>query len=215
MNVVVIGGAGYIGSVVVDRLRAQGHTVTIADNLVRGNAWAVPEQGRFVSGDLVDPDFLPRVLAAGCEAVVHCGGLGLARESVREPLRYFRTNLTGTLNLLQAMENAGVRRLVYLSSAAVYGDAGSEPVIESAPLRPLTPYATSVAGAEDLIRCQVDASGLSAVVLRAFNVAGAAGRLGEWHHPETHLVPMALHVAAGLQDRLTIHGVDHPTPDGT
>jgi UDP-glucose 4-epimerase len=97
----------------------------------------------------------------------------------------------------------------------VYGDTGGRRVAEDAPLRPLTPYATSTAGAEDLVRCQAAASGLGAVVLRVFNAAGAAGRLGEWHHPEAHLVPLALHTAAGLRARVTVHGVDHPTPDGT
>lgn len=215
MEVVVTGGAGYIGSFVVERLLAQGHGVTVADNLSRGNAWAVSEGARFVPADLLESESLERVLGGECEAVLHCAGLALARESVREPLRYFRTNLTGTLNLLEAMQRAGVRRLVHFSSAAIYGDAGTEAVTEDAPLRPLTPYATSVAAAEDLVRCQARASGLGAVVLRVFNTAGAAGRLGEWHHPEAHLVPLALHVAAGLRAMLTIYGVDHPTPDGT
>ena len=215
MNIVVLGGAGYIGSFVVERLLAQGHQVTVADNLSRGNAWAVPEGGRFVPVDLLDPPSLERVLGGGCEAVVHCAGLALVRESVREPLRYFRVNLNGTLNLLDGMQRAGVRRLVYLSSAAVYGDTGGRRVAEDTPLRPLTPYATSTAGAEDLVRWQAAASSLGVVVLRVFNAAGAGGRLGEWHHPEAHLIPLALHTAAGLRSRITVHGVDHPTPDGT
>lgn len=215
MHVVVVGGAGYVGSFVVEQLLGQGHEVTVADDLSRGNAWALPDGGRFVPADLLDGDSLDRVVRRGCEALVHCAGLALARESAREPLRYFRTNLAGTLNLLESMRRADVRRIVHLSSAAVYGDAGTEPVPETASLRPLSPYGASKGAAEELVRAEAEASGLGALSLRVFNVAGASGRLGEWHHPEGHLIPLALQVAAGIRPCITVHGTDRPTFDGT
>jgi UDP-glucose 4-epimerase len=215
MKALVVGGAGFLGSVVVHQLCHAGHDVTVCDNLSTGNAWAVPSQARFIPSDISDPRSLDVVMRGGYDAVVHLAGLSPVRASVREPLLYLRTILSGSLELLASMRDHGVRRLVYVSSAAVYGDPGRRPVSESMPLAPATPYAFSVAAVEQAILYETLASGLSAVTLRLFNVAGASGPLGEWHHPETHLIPAALHVAAGVRDSVTVHGTDHDTPDGT
>ena len=215
MKILVVGGAGFLGSVVVDHLCRAGHDVTVADNLFTGNAWAVPAEARFVPSDIADGRSLDLVMRGGYDAVAHLAGLSQPRTSVGEPLRYLRTNLGGSLELLTSMREHGVRRLVFGSSATVYGDPGPGPVPESAPLAPATPYAFAVAAVEQAIAYEAAASGLSAVSLRLFNVTGACGPLGEWHHPETHLIPAALQVAAGVRDRVSIYGTDHGTPDGT
>jgi len=215
MNVLVVGGAGFLGSVVVDQLCQAGHDVTVADNLFTGNAWAVPAEARFVPGDISDARSLDIVMRGGHDAVVHLAGLAQPRISVREPLRYLRTNLGGSLELLASMRDHGVGRLVFASSATVYGDPGRRPVPESAPLAPASPYAFSAAAVEQAVLYESVASRLSAVTLRLFNVAGACGSLGEWHHPETHLIPAALQVAAGVRDSVPVYGTDHDTVDGT
>jgi UDP-glucose 4-epimerase len=215
MKVLVVGGAGFLGSVVVHQLCRAGHDVTVCDNLSTGNAWAVPPEARFVPSEMADHRSLELVMRGGYDAVAHLAGLSQARASIREPLRYLRVNLTGSLELLAAMREQGVRRLLFASSATVYGDAGPHPVQESAPLAPASPYAFSVAAVEQAILYESLASGLSAVTLRLFNVAGACGPLGEWHHPETHLIPSALQVAAGVRDSVPLYGSDHSTLDGT
>ena len=215
MKVLVVGGAGFLGSVVVHQLCQAGHDVTVCDNLSTGNAWAVPGEARFVPNDIADRRSLELVMGGGHDAVVHLAGLSHSRTSIREPLRYLRTNLSGSLDLLACMREQGVRRLVFVSSGAVYGDSGALPVAESAPLAPATPYAFSMAAVEQAVVFEALASSLSAVTLRLFNVAGACGSLGEWHHPETHLIPAALQVAAGVRDSIPVYGVDHDTPDGT
>lgn len=215
MNVLVVGGAGFLGSVVVDQLCRAGYDVTVCDNLSTGNAWAVPNEARFVPSDIADPRSLDAVMGGGFDAVVHMAGLTQARASVREPLRYLRTNLTGSLEVLALMRGQGVRRLVFVSSASVYGDPGPLPVPEFMLLAPATPYAFSLAAVEQAILFEALASNLSAVTLRLFNVAGACGSLGEWHHPETHLIPTSLQVASGVRDSVPLYGTDHDTPDGT
>jgi len=215
VKVLVVGGAGFLGSVVVHQLCEAGHEVTVGDNLFTGNAWAVPAEARFVPSDISDASSLDLVMRGGYDAVAHLAGLSQARASVREPLRFLRTNLGGSLELLASMREHGVRRLVFASSATVYGDPGPGPVPESAPRAPASPYAFSVAAVEQAIAYESAASGLSAVILRLFNVAGSSGPLGEWHHPETHLIPAALQVAAGVRDSVVVYGTDHDTPDGT
>ena len=215
MRVLVVGGAGFLGSVLVHQLCEAGHEVTVCDNLSSGNAWAVPSVARFVPSDIADAQSLDLIMRGGYDAVAHLAGLSQARASVREPLRFLRINLSGSLDLLASMREHGVRRLVFASSAAVYGDAGQLPVPESARLAPATPYAFAVTAVEQAITYEALASNLSAVSLRLFNVAGATGALGEWHHPETHLIPTALQVAAGVRDSVSVHGTDHDTPDGT
>ena len=215
MKVLVVGGAGFLGSVVVQQLCDAGHDVTVCDNLSTGNAWAVPAKARFVPVDIADLRHLELVLRDGHDAVFHLAGLSLAGVSVREPIRYLKTNVGGSLDLLSCMREFGVRRIVFSSTAAVYGNPGRLPVSESAPLAPATPYAYSAAAAEQALMYEARASNLAAVTLRLFNVAGACGTLGEWHHPETHLIPAALQVAAGIGSTVPVNGVHHDTPDGT
>lgn len=215
MRLLVVGGAGYIGSVVAAHLVEAGHELTICDDLSTGNAWAVSPSARFVPAELSDRQSMDRVVADGYDAVLHLAGLSLAGASVRDPLRYLRSNLVGSLNLLEAMRAHGVRRLVYSSSAAVYGLAGYAPVEESAPLRPTSPYGAWKVAMEQAVGFEAAARSMGAVGLRCFSVAGARGALGEWHHPETHLVPLVLQVAAGVRPAVHLFGTDYATPDGT
>lgn len=215
MRVLVLGGAGYIGSVVAAHLERAGHEITVADNLSTGNAWALSPAVRFVPVDVTDRAGLDQVIRNGYDAVLHFAGLSLAGASVRDPLGYLRANTSGAFNLLEAMRAHGIRRLVYSSTAAVYGDPGPDPVDESAPTRPTTPYGASKLAAEQAICFETEARGIGAVILRPFNVAGSHGALGEWHHPETHLIPLALQAAAGVRPVIPILGTDFPTPDGT
>lgn len=215
MRLLVTGGAGYIGSVVASQLLEKGHEVAILDNLSTGHQSAVPEGARFVEGDLLDLEQTSNVLAEGFDGVLHFAALALVGESVASPERYFRVNVCGTLNLLDAMRAADVPRLVFSSTCAVYGEPEEIPITESAPTHPTNPYGASKLAADQLITSEVTAYGLSAVSLRYFNVAGASGRLGEHHNPETHIVPIVLQVAAGKRNSVEIHGIDYPTPDGT
>jgi UDP-glucose 4-epimerase len=215
VKLLVVGGAGFLGSVVVEQLCEAGHDVTVCDNLSTGNAWAVPAEARFVPVDIADSSHLQLVMRDGYDAVAHLAGLSLSGASLHDPLRYLKTNIGGTLDLLASMRENGVRRLVFSSTAAVYGDPGPLPVKESAPPAPATPYAYSAAAVEQAIMYEAMASNLAAVTLRLFNVAGACGALGEWHHPETHLIPAALQVAAGIGSTVPVNGVHYGTPDGT
>jgi UDP-glucose 4-epimerase len=212
----VVGGAGYIGSVVAQHLVAAGHAVVVADDLSKGHEWAVPDGAELRRVDVLDQPALDAALAAGgFDAVLHFAALSLVGESVAQPVRYFRTNLGGTLNLLDAMRAAGVRRLVFSSTAATYGEPESVPIAESAPTRPTNPYGASKVAVDAAIGFEAAASGLGAVSLRYFNVAGASGRLGELHDPETHLIPNVLKVALGEAESVSIFGTDYPTADGT
>ncbi|MDI3339469.1 MAG: UDP-glucose 4-epimerase GalE [Sphaerobacter sp.] len=215
MDLLVIGGAGYIGSVVAGQLLAAGHRVTVYDNLVNGHRAAVPDGAAFVHGDVLDLDTLIRVLRRGFDGVLHFAALSLVGESVAEPARYFRTNVGGTVNVIEAMRATGTPRLVFSSTAAVYGVPDEVPIPETAPLRPISPYGASKLATDTLIGYAAAAHGIAAVSLRYFNVAGAWGGLGEDHRPETHLIPLALQVALGQRPHLAIFGSDYPTPDGT
>jgi len=222
MRVLVTGGAGYIGSVVAAQLLRDGHEVTVYDNLYKGHQGAVPAGARFVQGDLFDSDLLARTLRGEVhhgdgpiDAVMHFAALSLVGESVAEPALYFRNNVAGTLNLLDAMRGAGVARLIFSSTAAVYGQPVSTPIYEDAELRPINPYGESKLMVETLLRRYDEAYGLRAVALRYFNAAGAAGPLGEDHHPETHLIPNVLAVALGHAEAVRVFGTDYPTADGT
>ena len=215
MKALVTGGAGYIGSVVARHLIDAGHQVTVADNLSKGHRWAVPEGAELRVVDMLDLPALTAVVAEGFDAVLHFAALSLVGESVAEPVRYFRTNVGGSLNLLDAMRAAGVRRLVFSSTAAVYGEPETIPITESAPARPTNPYGASKIAVDGAIGYQATATGLGAVSLRYFNVAGASGRQGEDHDPETHLIPSVLKVALGQKESVGIFGTDYPTPDGT
>jgi UDP-glucose 4-epimerase len=215
MRLLVFGGAGYIGSVVAARLLEAGHEVVVADNLSRGHGDAVPDGAALVQVDLDDEPGLAELLAGGFDGVLHFAALSIVPESVAEPARYFRTNVGGSVNLLDAMRRAGVPRLVFSSTAAVYGEPETVPITEQAVPRPTNPYGASKLAVDHAIRFQCAATGLGATSLRYFNVAGAHGRHRERHEPETHLIPLVLEAASGRRDEVKIFGIDYPTPDGT
>lgn len=217
MNLLVVGGAGYVGSVVAARLLEAGHAVTVADSLLTGHRDAVPPEARFVAADLNDQAAVGDLLGAGFDAVLHFAALSIVPESVAQPVRYYRANVGGTLNLLDGMRAAGVTRLVFSSTASVYGEPDEIPIAEDAPTRPTNPYGASKLAADHAIGFECATGGLGAVSLRYFNVAGAYGLYGERHDPETHLVPLLLEAALrdGGADPVRIYGRDYPTPDGT
>jgi UDP-glucose 4-epimerase len=214
MRLLVTGGAGYIGSIVAQRLLARGDDVTVLDSLYRGHRAAVPEGAAFVEADLLDPAALPAALA-GIDAVVHFAALSLVAESVEHPERYWRGNVVGALNLLDAMRASGVRRLVFSSTAATYGEPAVDLITEDTPNAPVNAYGNSKLTIDRMLADEARAHGLAAVSLRYFNVAGASGRLGEDHSPETHLIPLVLQAAAGKRESVAIFGTDYPTPDGS
>jgi UDP-glucose 4-epimerase len=215
MRLLVTGGAGYIGSIVARQLVARGDEVTVLDSLYKGHRAAVPEGAAFVQADLLDPEALAAALAEGFDGVMHFAALSLVAESVEFPERYYRANVVGTLNLLDAMRAAGVPRLVFSSTAATYGEPDVELIDEDTPNRPVNAYGNSKLAVDRMLADEARAHGLAAVSLRYFNVAGASGPLGEDHSPETHLVPLVLQAAAGKRESVAIFGTDYPTPDGT
>ncbi|QIN83454.1 UDP-glucose 4-epimerase GalE [Rubrobacter tropicus] len=215
MKLLVTGGAGYVGSVVASQLVEAGHETVVLDDLSKGHANAVPEGALLVEGSLLDEGFLRETLSGGFDGVLHFAALSLVAESVEQPERYYRNNVVGTLNLLEAMVETGVRRLVFSSTAAVYGEPEEVPIPETAPTRPTNPYGSSKLAVDGLIRDVARARGLCATSLRYFNVAGASGRFGEDHEPETHLIPIVLQAAAGTRESVKIFGTDYPTRDGT
>jgi UDP-glucose 4-epimerase len=216
VKLLVTGGAGYIGSIVARQLLAGGHEVTVLDNLERGHRQAIPEGAQLVVADLLDRDAVDATLRdGGFDAAVHFAALALVAESVSHPERYYRTNVGGTLNLLEAMVAAGVPRLVFSSTCAVYGQPNEVPIAETALPNPVNAYGASKLAVDLMIRDFSTAHGLAAVSLRYFNVAGASGGLGEDHDPETHLIPNILRVALGTAAAVNLYGTDYPTPDGT
>jgi UDP-glucose 4-epimerase len=215
VKLLVTGGAGYIGSVATAQLLEAGHETVVFDNLSTGSESAVPQGARLVQGDLLDVNGLRSVLAAGFEGVLHFAARSVVGESVEHPELYYRINVCGTLNLLDAMREAGVRRLVFSSTAAVYGEPEEVPVVESAPTVPTNPYGASKLAADDLIGYEATAHGLAATSLRYFNVAGASGRFGAAKSPETQIIPVTLQVAAARREAVEIFGTDYPTHDGT
>jgi UDP-glucose 4-epimerase len=218
MDVLVVGGAGYIGSHMAKMLCGRGDAVTVLDNLSTGHRDAVPEKARLVVGDLSQRGFLHRFLEQNdFEAVMHFASCIDVAESVRNPVKYYDNNVTNTLKLLEAMVANGVKRFVFSSTAAVYGEPESFPIAETHPLRPINPYGQSKLVVERMLRDFDSAYGLKSVVLRYFNAAGASpdATLGERHDPETHLIPLLLQVAAGRRPFLDVYGRDYDTPDGT
>jgi UDP-glucose 4-epimerase len=216
MKLLVTGGAGYIGSIVARLLIEQGHEIVVLDNLERGHREAVPAQAQLIVADLRNPED-PRgaLRAGGFDGVLHFAALALVGESVEHPELYYRTNVTGTLNLLEAMVAYEVPRLVFSSTCAVYGQPDEVPISEGATPRPQNAYGASKLAADYLIGDFCTAHGLGAVSLRYFNVAGAHGEAGEDHEPETHLIPNILKVPLGQRDSVQIFGTDYPTDDGT
>jgi UDP-glucose 4-epimerase len=215
MRVLVTGGAGYVGSVSVEAMLAAGHEAVVLDSLVTGHRAAVPEGAELVVGSLVDRESTASLLRAQrIEAVLHCAARSLVGESVRDPALYYRENVAGGVALLEAMREVGVQRLVFSSSAAVYGAPEVTPIPETVEPRPINPYGETKHAFERALAWYGAGHGLRAVSLRYFNVAGASQHRGEDHRPESHLIPNLLRAYLGGPP-LTIMGTDYPTPDGT
>ena len=219
MNVMVAGGAGYIGSHAVRQLVEAGHRVVAVDNLYRGHAAAVHGEATFHKLDLAETDALSKVLREHeIDGVMHFAALAYVGESVTEPLSYYENNTAGTVSLLKAMKAADVKRLVFSSTCATYGEPETTPIVETMPQEPVSPYGWSKWCVERILKDYGAADPkFSYVALRYFNVAGAAadGSLGEDHDPETHIIPVLLLAALGRRDKVTVFGTDYPTPDGT
>jgi UDP-glucose 4-epimerase len=215
VRLLVTGGAGYIGGVVTLHLLRAGHQVTVLDDLSTGHADSVPDGATFVPGDVAERS--GAVLADGdpYDGVLHFAAKAVVSESVEHPERYWRTNVAGTLALLDAMRANAVPRLVFSSTAATYGEPDEVPILETAPTRPTNPYGASKLAVDMMITSEAAAHGLGATSLRYFNVAGASGGQGERHSPETHIIPIALQVVAGTRPVFAVNGTDYPTPDGT
>jgi len=215
MRVLVTGGAGYVGSVSVEALVDAGHDVLVLDDLSKGHRDALPGGVRLVRGSYGDPAVVGQLLAkTPVDAVLHCAARSLVGESVVDPALYYRENVAGGVAFLEVLRRVGVRRLVFSSTAAVYGTPASVPIREDAVLAPINPYGETKRTFEGALRWYAAAYGLRSVSLRYFNVAGASGRNGEVHDPETHLIPNVLAAAEG-RAALTVFGIDYPTPDGT
>jgi UDP-glucose 4-epimerase len=215
VKLLVTGGAGYIGSIVSRQLLGAGHDVVVLDSLERGHRAAVAPEARFVRADLRDAAAVGDTVSQGFDGVLHFAALALVGESVSHPERYYHANVVGTMNLLDAMRDAGVPRLVFSSTCAVYGQPDEVPMSESAPYRPASAYGASKLAVDLMIGDYCRAHGLGAVSLRYFNVAGASGEIGEDHYPETHLIPNVLRTAQGRNPHVELFGTDYPTPDGT
>ncbi len=216
MKILVTGGAGYIGSVTVERLADDGHTVVVFDNLERGHREAVDPRARLIVGDLRNPDaILDAMRAVRPDAVIHFAALALVGESMEQPELYFHNNVVGGFHLAEAMRKVGVRRIIFSSTCATYGIPDQVPITEDTPQRPANPYGESKLQFERMLRWYEIIHKLEPVFLRYFNACGATERLGEDHDPETHLIPNVLRVALGQSDAVPIFGHDYPTPDGT
>lgn len=217
MRYLVVGGAGYVGCHTVRLLRDLGHEVIVFDNLSTGHDFLVGDAA-LVEGDLLDVDALKSLFedCGSFDAVLHFGALSLVAESVRDPSRYHRNNVEGTQNLLDAMAATGHKRIVFSSTAAVYGNPEYTPIPETHPTRPVNPYGETKLAVDWMLKEQAQLSGVSSVSLRYFNAAGAhvSGEIGELHNPETHLIPNVLR-AAYLLKPMQVFGDDYLTPDGT
>lgn len=217
MRVLVTGGAGYVGSACLRRLLAEGHDAIALDNLCEGHKQAVP-QGRLIVEDVRDTAALARAIKDhGSEAVMHFAAATYVGVSVQDPDYHYSNNIGGTLSLLRAMREVGVRRLLFSSTCATYGDNPKPPMDEQAAQMPCSPYARTKVSVEWMIRDFAHAYGLGYTILRYFNAAGADadGEYGEDHDPETHLIPLALGVPLGKQEKILLFGDDYATPDGT
>ena len=208
----VTGGAGYVGSVVAQHLLEAGHEVVVLDNLSTGFREGVPAGAAFVEGDIRDA---AKWLDASFDAVLHFAAFSQVGESVVKPEKYWDNNVGGTMALLAAMREAGVRKLVFSSTAATYGEPERPRSSSRPPTSPTNPYGASKLAVDHMITGEAAAHGLAAVSLRYFNVAGAYGSQGERHDPESHLIPLVLQVAQGTREAISVFGDDYPTPDGT
>ncbi len=216
MKILLTGGSGYIGSVTTELLCDDGHEVVVFDNLERGHRAAVDPRARLVVGDLREPLAIREAMAAAKpDAVVHFAAYALVGESMQEPHKYFENNVGGGLNLLDAMLRVGVRKIIFSSTCATYGQPEVMPMTEALPQRPTNPYGESKLMFETALRWEEERRGLRPVFLRYFNACGATEKYGEDHEPETHLIPNVLKVALGQAPAVPVFGDDYPTPDGT
>lgn len=213
MRLLVTGGAGYVGSACAARLIESGHEVVVVDDLSTGHEDAVPDGCRLVKADLADA--ADSLLREGFDGVLHFGAKSLVGESMQDPGGYWAGNVLTSLRLLDAMRAHGTPRLVFSSTAAVYGEPEQVPIPESAPTRPTNTYGATKLAVDHAITSYAAAHGVAAMSLRYFNVAGAHGRFGERHATETHLIPIVLQVALGQRRQVQIYGEDWPTDDGT
>ena len=218
MAILVLGGAGYIGSHTALELVKAGNEVVIADNLVTGYRKAIPEGAKFYEGDLRDSDFLDNLFhQEKIDAVIHFAAYSLVGESVTNPLKYYDNNLYGTKVLLEAMVKNHVGKIVFSSTAATYGEPENIPILESGRTCPTNPYGETKLAMEKMFKWTAEAHGLRYVSLRYFNACGAdeSGTIGEAHNPESHLIPLILQVPNGKRETISIYGTDYDTPDGT
>ncbi|HET9857725.1 MAG TPA: UDP-glucose 4-epimerase GalE [Chthoniobacterales bacterium] len=216
MKVLVVGGAGYIGSVCAELLLEEDHSVTIFDNLSEGHRRALDPRAEFVEGDLVDRQSIEKTLAKQRpDAVMHFAANALVGESMQNPSKYFRNNIANGLNLLDAIVAAGVGKIIFSSTCAIFGPPERLPIDETTPPRPINPYGESKLAFEKILRWYGEIHGLRFVSLRYFNAAGASPNFGEDHRVETHLIPNVLKVALGEKPNVEIFGTDYETPDGT
>ena len=216
MRVLVAGGAGYIGSVCTELLLDRGHRVTVIDSLVKGHRSAVDPRAEFVEVDLADRDALFAAVRRGrFDGLIHFAAFIEVGESMKDPGKYFRNNVACTINLLDAAVAADIPRIVFSSTAAVYGMPEQVPIPETAPSAPINPYGESKWMVERLLHWYREVHGITYQALRYFNAAGATEEHGEDHHPESHLIPIVLQVAQGKREKIFIYGDDYPTPDGT
>ena len=218
MAILVLGGAGYIGSHTALELVKAGNEVVIADNLVTGYRKAIPEGAKFYKGDLRDSDFLDNLFhQEKIDAVIHFAAYSLVGESVTNPLKYYDNNLYGTKVLLEAMVKNNVGKIVFSSTAATYGEPENIPILESDRTCPTNPYGETKLAMEKMFKWTAEAHGLRYVSLRYFNACGAdeSGTIGEAHNPESHLIPLILQVPNGKRETISIYGTDYDTPDGT
>src|SRR5436190_11846949 len=216
MKILVVGGAGYVGSVCAELLLDQDHGVTIFDDLSEGHRRAIDPRAEFVEGDLEDRQSIEKTLAKQRpDAVMHFAANALVGESMQNPSKYFRNNIANGLTLLDAMINVGVEKIVFSSTCAIFGPPERVPIDETTPPQPINPYGESKLAFEKILRWYGEIHGLKFVCLRYFNAAGASTNFGEDHRPETHLIPTVLQVALGEKPNVEIYGTDYDTPDGT
>src|SRR5438128_860259 len=216
MKILVVGGAGYIGSVCAELLLDEGHGVTVFDNLSEGHRRALDPRAEFIEGDLQDRQSIEKALAKQRpDAVMHFAANALVGESMQNPSKYFRNNVANGLNLLDAMLSVGVGKIIFSSTCAIFGPPERVPIDETTPMQPINPYGESKLAFEKILRWYGEVHRLNFVSLRYFNAAGASAKFGEDHRVETHLIQNVLKVALGEKQQVEVFGTDYETPDGT
>jgi UDP-glucose 4-epimerase len=216
MRILVTGGAGYIGSVVTEECIAAGHQTFVVDNLVKGHREMVHEDAEFFEADILDTAAISGILRNNAiDAVIHMAAYSLVGQSMTDPASYYHNNVTAGLALLDSMKECGVKKLIFSSTAAVYGEPEKQPIEETARLQPTNPYGETKLAFEKALHWFDEAHGIKYASLRYFNAAGASEKCGELHDPETHLIPLVLNAARGTSPSVRIFGDDYPTEDGT